>query len=193
MSSEQPVPEGGGAEAGDDGEIVADVGDGAAERTAAHLTLEFLLCGHEEFGIVPARGQQLAWRSFGPGWLVRWLLGLRVRWRGRWFLIGAGAADHHFDVSAGCGAREQHLLQRVGTQNASVEVGEDGGKVGSAEGGRDGGECGGGGTAVNGGEEMAAVAEQDVDDVEEGGNVLGHGHGFAGLILWRIGRRGWTG
>jgi hypothetical protein len=23
--------------------------------------------------------------------------------------------------------------------------------------------------------------------------VLEHGHGAAGLILWRIGRRGWTG
>ena len=40
-------------------------------------------------------------------------------------------------------------------------------------------------------EEMAAVAEQDADGVEEGGDVLGHG--VAGLILWRIGRRGWTG
>ena len=59
--------------------------------------------------------------------------------------------------------------------------------------GRDGGECGGGGAAVDGGEEMAAVAEQDADGVEEGGDVLGHGHGFAGVILWRIGRRGWTG
>ncbi len=39
--------------------------------------------------------------------------------------------------------------------------------------------------------EMAAVAEQDADGVEEDGDVLGHGG--AGLILWRIGRRGWIG
>ena len=43
----------------------------------------------------------------------------------------------------------------------------------------------------DGAEEMAAVAEQDADGVEEDGDVLGHG--VAGLILWRIGRRGWTG
>ena len=106
---------------------------------------------------------------------------------------GAGAAVHHFDVSAGCGSRAQHVLQRGGTQDASVEVGEDGGEVGGAEACRDGGECGGGGAAVDGGEEMAAIAEQDADGVEEGRDVLGHGRGFAGVILRRIGRRGWSG
>jgi hypothetical protein len=53
---EQPVPEAGGAEAGDDGEVAADVGDGAADAATAHLKIEFLRCGHEEFGIVPAWG-----------------------------------------------------------------------------------------------------------------------------------------
>ena len=43
----------------------------------------------------------------------------------------------------------------------------------------------------DGGEEMAAVAEQDADGVEDEGDVLGHG--AAGLILGWIGRRGWTG
>ena len=116
-----------------------------------------------------------AWGSAGAGWCF----------------LCAGAADHDVDVAAGCGAREQEALQRGGTQDAAVEVGEDGGEVGGAEAGRDGGECGGGGAVADGGEEMAAVAEQDADGVEEGGDVLGHGG--AGLILWRIGRRGWTG
>ena len=107
--------------------------------------------------------------------------------------IGVGAAGHHVDVAAGCGALEQEALQGGGAQEASVEVGDDGGEVGGAEGGRDGGECGGGGAAVDGVAEMAAVAEQDADDVEQGGDVLGHGRGLAGLILGRIGRRGWTG
>ena len=49
---EQPVPEGAGAEARYDGEIATDLGDGAADRAAAYLTIEFLRCGHEEFGIV---------------------------------------------------------------------------------------------------------------------------------------------
>ena len=124
-------------------------------------------------------------------WLVgRWLLGLGVRWRGRWF-VGAGAADHDVDVAAGCGAREQEALQRGGTQDAAVEVGEDGGEVGGAEACRDGGECGGGGAVPDGVEEMAAVAEQDANGVEDDGDVIGHGG--AGLILWRIGRRGWSG
>ena len=53
------------------------------------------------------------------------------------------------------------------------------------------GKCGGGGAAVDGVEEVAAVADQDIDGVEEGGDVLGHGG--AGVILWRIGRRGGLG
>ena len=92
---------------------------------------------------------------------------------------------------AGCGAREQEALQRGGTQDAAIEVGEDGGEVGSAEARRDGGECGGVGTMADGAEQVSAVAEQDADGVEEGGDVLGHG--VAGAILRRIGRRGWTG
>jgi hypothetical protein len=98
--------------------------------------------------------------------LIRWLFGLRDRRRGRWF-IGAVAVGRDGDVSAGCGARAQHVLQRGGTQDASVEVGEDCGEVGGAEARRDGGECGGGGAVVDGGQEVAAVAEQDIDGVEE--------------------------
>src|SRR6185312_16469918 len=106
----------------------------------------------------------------GVALLCAWLLArLAVRvggcWRERWF-VGAGATGHDVDVSAGCGAREQEALQRGGTQDAAVEVGEDGGEVGGAEASRDGGECGGGGAAVDGGEEMATVAEQDADGVE---------------------------
>jgi hypothetical protein len=39
-------------------------------------------------------------------------------------------------------------------------------------------------------DEMAAVAEQDTNGVKDGGDVFGHGRGFAGLILGWIGRRG---
>ena len=75
------------------------------------------------------------------------------------------------------------MLQGGGTQDASVEVGHDGGEIGGAEARRDDGECGGGGTAVDRAQEMAAVAQQDADGVEEGGDVLGHGRGLAGMIL----------
>jgi hypothetical protein len=74
-----------------------------------------------------------------------------------------------------------------------VEVGQDGAEVGGAEARRDGGECRGRRALPDGIEEMAAVAEQDADGVEEGCDVLGHGRVFAGLILWRIGRRGGMG
>ena len=39
---EQLVPEGAGAEAGHDGQIEANIDEGAAQRTAAQPTLEFL-------------------------------------------------------------------------------------------------------------------------------------------------------
>jgi hypothetical protein len=85
-------------------------------------------------------------------------------------------------------AREQHVLQRGGPQDAAVQVREDGGEIGGAEACRDGRECGGGGAMADGGEEMSAAAEQDADGVEDEGDVLGHG--VAGLILGWIGRRG---
>ena len=112
------------------------------------------------------------------------------RWCGRCF-GRAGARGRDVDVWAGCSAREEHTLQRSGTQDATVQVGEDGGEVGGAEACRDGGECGGSGALADGGAEMAAVAEQDAEDVEEEGDVLGHG--AAGAILRRIGRRGGAG
>ena len=118
------------------------------------------------------------------------MVGLERCRRGRCFDC-AGPGVHHVDVSAGCGAREQEALKRGGTQDAAVQVGEDGREIGGAETGRDGWECGGGGAVADGGQEMAAVAEQDVDGVEDGGDVLGHG--AAGLILGQIRRRGWTG
>ena len=45
----------------------------------------------------------------------------------------AGAALDEVDVLAGGGAGEEHALQGGGAQDASVEVGEDGGEVGGAE------------------------------------------------------------
>ena len=66
---EQVVPEGGGAEAGDDGEIVADLDEGAANRATSYLEIEILPCGHEEFGIVPAGGSNGRGLALGlAGW-----------------------------------------------------------------------------------------------------------------------------
>ena len=184
---EQLVPEGAVAEAWDDGEIEADVEDGAADGAAAYLALEVLRGGHEEFGIVPAGGAGWAWAlacgrarrgglsAFGVGWG-----GLRL---GR-----GGAGFDEVDVVAGGGAGEQDALQRGGAQEAAVEVGEDGGEVGGAEAGGDGVEVGGGGALADGVDEVAAVGEQDADGVEEDPDVVGQSGG--GVILWGIGRGG---
>jgi hypothetical protein len=83
--------------------------------------------------------------------------GLGICRRGLCF-VGADAGGWDGDVAAGCGARAQHVLQRDGTQDAAVQVGNDGGEVGGAEAGRDGGECGCGSALADGAEEMAAVA-----------------------------------
>ena len=95
----------------------------------------------------------------------------RVRFR------RAGAALDEVDVVAGGGAGEQHALQGGGAQDASVEVGEDGGEVGGAEAGGDGVEVGGGGALADGVDEVAAVAEQGAGDVEEDRDVVGQSGG----------------
>ena len=61
---EQPV-----SEAGDDGEVATDLGDGAADGPTANLTLEILQCGHDEFGIVRAGRQRRTWPGFWA-WLA---------------------------------------------------------------------------------------------------------------------------
>ena len=92
----------------------------------------------------------------------------RGRWRGT-------AAFDDVNVAAGCGAREQHALQRRGTQQAAVQMGEDGGEIGGAEARRDGVEVGGGGAVADGVDEVATVAEQGAGGVEEEPDVVGKG------------------
>src|SRR6201999_3528888 len=53
---EEFVPELAVAEAGDDGEVEADILDRAADGTTACLALKVLQGRHEQFGIVPAGG-----------------------------------------------------------------------------------------------------------------------------------------
>ena len=53
-----------------DAEIEADIDHGAAEGATAHLALEFLLCGHEEFASVG--GLPGAPRGFGGGERLGW-------------------------------------------------------------------------------------------------------------------------
>jgi hypothetical protein len=53
---EQVVPEGACAQAAHDGQIEADIDEGAAQRPAAHLALEFLQCARVYVGGVCSGG-----------------------------------------------------------------------------------------------------------------------------------------
>ena len=104
--------------------------------------------------------------------------------RGGFGFRRAGAALDDVDVLAGGGAGEQDTLERDAAQDASVEVGEDGGEVGCAEAGGDGVEVGGGGALADSVDEVAAVAEQVTDDVEEDLDVVGRSGGGGGVVHW---------
>ena len=114
--------------------------------------------------------------------------GPRSRRPGRAGFRGAGATHDEVDVFAGGGAREEHALERRGAQEASVQVGEDGGEVGGAETRRYGAEVGGGGALADRVDEVAAVGEQDADGVEQDVDVTGRSGG--GVILCGIWRGG---
>jgi hypothetical protein len=126
----------------------------------------------------------------GGGWDCGGLPGLgacRV-WLG---FGGVGAALDEVDVLAGGGAGKQHAFEGGGAQEASVEVGDDGGEVGGTETGGDGVEVGSGGAGADGVDEMAAVVEQDAGGVQDDREVVGQSGG--GVILRGIGRGGGRG
>jgi len=132
--------------------------------------------------------------SAGPAGVRRCGRGAGLRRLGRLAPAAVACADAgagELDVAAAGGARQQHALQGGGAQDAALQVGEDDRKIEGAEARCDGGEAWRGGAAVNGGREVAAVAQQDADDAQESGDALGHGGG--GLIRWRIWRGGRTG
>jgi hypothetical protein len=89
------------------------------------------------------------------------------------------------DVAAGGGAGEEHALQGSGAQDASVQVGKDRGEVRGAEVRGDGSEIGRGGTGADGVDEVAAVAEEDADRVEEDLDVVGNR--ADAVVLWGSG------
>jgi hypothetical protein len=70
-------------------------------------------------------------------------------------------------------------------------VGEDGGHPRGAETGGDGAEAGAGGAVLCGIGEVAAVAQQDADGVQQEGDA--RGHALPAAIRWRIGGSGSAG
>ena len=104
---------------------------------------------------------------------------------------GADAEWRNHQVAAPCGARQQQAFEHDGAHDAAAEMGEDHRDLGGAEASGDDGEAARGGAMLEGVGEVAAVAEQDVEDMEDLRDV--GGHGLAGPILLRIGGRGRTG
>ena len=99
--------------------------------------------------------------------------------------VGALARCDELDIAAPRRAREQHALQRGGTQEAALQVREDRVQPAGAEADRDGVEVGAGGAVLRGLGEMAAEAEQDANGVQQCGDARGHGP--AGPIRLGIG------
>ena len=140
-----------------------------ADRAAADFRLELLQGG--EF------------RQLGPGGtgLWRFLPGCRLRGRRLGPALRPVAGLEDDEIAAARGARQQHVFQRHGAQDAAREAGEDGGNARGAEELRDDGEAAGGGAVLQGCREVAAVFEQDADEDEDRGDALGHG--FSGAVL----------
>jgi len=177
------VPEGAVAETGGDAEVHADIGDGPADRAAAHLGGEFFGRGHagrigmagvQQGGIGTAwaegRGARLAGR-FGR----RTMVGLQfdARWPGE------------PQVAAPGGASEEVLLQGECPEHAALHALPDGGEIVGAEDGGGGGEFRGGYAGGGGRGEVAGVGDEDGEDVENSPDAPWDGAGFCG------GRGGW--
>ena len=136
-----------GTEAGDDGEVCADVRDGAADWAAADLGFQFLQPGDVEVGRVV--GGQVA----GVGWRFG-LSRLRDCVRGCWRAV-AGRNDG--EVPAPCGACQQVTFQGDGAEDAPLHAQDDEREVVGAEDGGDCGELGVVGLVRGGFREAAAV------------------------------------
>jgi hypothetical protein len=85
--------------------------------------------------------------------------------------VGAGEGD----VAASGGAGEQDTLECRGAQDAAMQAGEDDRQIDGAETRSDGGEAGRRGAERDGVGEMAAIGEQDANDMEECADALGRG------------------
>jgi hypothetical protein len=95
--------------------------------------------------------------------LGKWQIGgLRIAWRHRCRRRALARKDE-LDIAALRRPREQHALQRGGTHDAALQVGEDRVKPPGAKASRDGVEVGARGAVLYGLGEMAAEAEQNAN------------------------------
>ncbi len=187
---EQLVPEGAGAEAGHDGQVEADIDDGAAGRTAADLGLELLQRGGVEIGgsvvvvrEVPQRAQCGRAGDGGSGRRV-W-----VGWCGV-DGVRTGAMAGKCDVAAAGGAGEEDAFECRGAQDAAMQVGEDEREIDGAEAGGERDEAGSCGAVADAVGEVAAVGEQGANDREERGEAWGVVGGRSGWESGGVGELG---
>jgi hypothetical protein len=125
--------------------------------------------------------QHLADRNVAGGGR-RGLLAGGVCWDGR--AVGrAVAGGGELDVAAACGAGEQDTLQRGGAQDAATQAGEDQREIGGAEAAGNRRKTGCGGAVAGGVGEVAAVVQQDADDVQECRDARGRRERMGG---WRL-------
>ena len=76
------------------------------------------------------------------------------------------------------------MLERSGTLNAAIEVGEDGGDIEGAEAGGDGVKVGGGRALADGVEQAEAVNEQRMGGAQEQGDVAGDGSARLYMVIY---------
>ncbi len=172
------VPEGAFAETGGDAEVHADIGDGAADRMAAHLGRELFrrgqagrarIVGAQKRGVgapwLEARGAR-AWRRSGRRTVVREQVDARR----------PGEAQ----VASPGGAGEEVVSQGERAVQAALDAVQEGGEMVGAEDGGGGGEFRGGDAGGGGRGEVAGMGDEGGENVEDGPDAAGDGAGRCG-------------
>ena len=168
------------AETGGDAGVHEDIGDGAADRAAAHPRREFFGRGHagrarivgaEQSGVgtawVARRGAG-AGCGFGRGTVVR--LQFDARRPGEPQIVPPG------------GAGEQIVPQGERSEEAALHAVQDGWEMVGAEDGGGGGEFRGGDAGGGGRGEVAGVGDEGGEDVENSPDTPRNGAGFGGRV-----------
>ena len=174
------VPKRAVAETGGDAEFHTNIGDGAADRAAAHLGREFLGRGHagragivgsEQSGVGTSWAAALGPRAgcrFGRGAVVR--LQFDARRPGEPQIVPPG------------GAGEQIVPQGERAEEAALHAVQDGWDIVCTEDGGGGGEFRGGRAGGGGRGEVADVGDEGGEHVENTPDAPRDGTGFGGRV-----------